>query len=71
LSKLAVLDVSSLPEKIEKVSLDLYVTSDGTPVSATFNAWTDASDGEHLVQIVTTYGFANVGSAGPIVAPTA
>jgi hypothetical protein len=70
-SKLAVLDVSTLPEKIVNVSLDLYVTQDGTPVSATFNAWTDTSSGEHLIQIVTTYSFANVGSAGPIVAPTA
>jgi hypothetical protein len=70
-SKLAILDVSTLPEKIEKVSLDLYVTSDGTPVKATFNAWTDASNGDHLVQIVTTYSFAGVGTSGPIVAPTA
>ena len=69
-SKLAVLDVSTLRQKIEKVSLDLYVTLGGIPVSATFNAWTDTSSGEHLVQVVTTYVFTSVGSAGPIVAPT-
>jgi hypothetical protein len=70
-TKLAVLDVATLPEKIEKLSLDMSVKTDGTPVSATFTAWTDATNGEHLVQIVTTYSFADVGSAGPIVAPTA
>jgi hypothetical protein len=70
-SKIAVLDVATLPKALVNVSLDLYMTSDGTPVSATFNAWTDTSSGEHLIQIVTTYSFANVGSAGPIVAPTA
>ena len=69
-SKLAVLDVVTLPEKIEKYSLDLYVTPDGTPVSATFTAWTDATSGEHLVQIITTYNFSSVGTAGPIIAPT-
>jgi hypothetical protein len=71
MSKLAVLDISSLPEKIEKTSLDLYVNPDGTPVSAEFNAWTDASDGQHLVKVTATYKFSSVGSAGPIVAPTA
>jgi hypothetical protein len=70
-NKLAVLAVSGLPEKIEKVSLDLYVTPDGTPVSATFTAWTDATNGEHLVQVITTYKFLDVGTAGPIVAPSA
>ena len=70
-TKLAVLDVATLPKPLVNVSLDLYVTPDGTPVSATFNAWTDTSSGEHLVQIVTTYSFTMVGSAGPIIAPTA
>lgn len=70
-SKLAVMDVGTLPEKIERVSLDLYVQPDGTPVSATFTAWTDSTNGEHLVQIVTTYNFTSVGTAGPIIAPTA
>jgi hypothetical protein len=41
--------------------LDLWVTPDGTPVSATFSATKSTLDGVQLIDIEVSYTFSDVG----------
>jgi hypothetical protein len=50
--------------------LDLYVTYDGLPVYAEFEAWTAAGDGVRVLDLKTTYTFTDVGTTGPIASPS-
>ncbi len=72
--KLSGVDVSSLGLNAspQHTKLVLWVGSDGSPLYATFRAWTDASDGTgtNLLNISTTYTFTNVGDVLPIPSPT-
>jgi len=64
------LDVATLTLSPQHTLLDLWVASDGTPIYASFRAWTDASDGTNLLDIRTTYTFVNRGWIAPIPSPT-
>jgi hypothetical protein len=68
--KLSGLDVATLAIAPQHTLLTLWVATDGSPVYATFRAWTDASDGTNLLDIETTYTFSNVGMVLPIPSPT-
>ena len=68
--KLSGLDVATLGISPQHTKLMLWVASDGSPVYATFRAWSDASDGTNLLDITTTYTFTNVGAVDPIPSPT-
>ena len=68
--KLSGLDVATLSIAPQHTLLTLWVATDGSPVYATFRAWTDASDGTNLLDIETTYTFSNVGMVLPIPSPT-
>jgi hypothetical protein len=68
--RLSGLDVSTLGISPANTKLQLWVADDGTPVYATFRAWTDATDGTNLLDISTTYTFSNVGYVQPIPSPT-
>ena len=68
-SKLSGLDVAMLAISPQHTKLQLWVDSGGTPVYATFRAWTDASDGTNLLTIATTYTFTNIGTVEPIATP--
>jgi hypothetical protein len=70
--KLSGLDVATLAISPQHTQLMLWVASDGSPIYATFRAWTDASDGTgtNLLNISTTYTFTNVGEVLPIPSPT-
>lgn len=50
--------------------LDLYVTFDGMPVYAEYEAWTAAGDGTRVLDLKTTYTFTEVGTIGPIASPS-
>jgi hypothetical protein len=67
--KLSGLDIGTLGISPAHTKLFLWVDSGGTPVYATFRAWTDASDGTNLLDISTTYTFTNVGTVEAIKAP--
>ncbi len=70
--KLSGLDVATLPINPEHTQLMLWVAADGSPIYATFRAWTDAHDGTgtNLLNISTTYTFSNEGAVLPIPSPT-
>ena len=68
--KLSGLDVATLGISPQHTQLVLWVAGDGSPVYATFRAWTDASDGTNLLNISTTYAFSNEGAVLPIPSPT-
>lgn len=68
--KLSGFDVATLDISPQHTQLVLWVASDGSPVYATFRAWTDASDGTNLLNISTTYTFSNEGVVMPIPTPT-
>jgi hypothetical protein len=67
--KLSGYDVNQLGILPQKVLLTLWVGTDGMPVYAVFHAWTDASDGTHLLDVTTTYTFTNVGIITPVDKP--
>jgi hypothetical protein len=69
-SKVSGLDVAALSISPQHTKLQLWVASDGSPLYATFRAWTDASDSTNLLDITTTYTFTNEGTVGPIASPT-
>ncbi len=69
MSRLAMLDLSFLPYWPDKSVLDLWVTTDGTPVEATFSGWSLASDGTKLVDVEVAYTFSAVGVPQTIEAP--
>jgi hypothetical protein len=60
-NRMSLMDLSSLeiPPAIEV--LDLWVTPDGTPVSASFSGTTTAASGAKIVDIQVSYTFAQVG----------
>jgi hypothetical protein len=60
-AKLTSLDMSTYSVRIQYETLSLFIDNEGTPLYAEFHAWKDASDGTHLVNIVTTYTITNVG----------
>jgi hypothetical protein len=68
--KLSGLDVATLDISPQHTQLVLWVAGDGSPVYATFRAWTDASDGTNLLNISTTYTFSDEGAVTPIPSPT-
>ena len=71
-SKLSGYDVATLGINPLNTKLQLWVTEDGTPVYATFRAWTDTSDGTgtNLLDITTTYQFTNQGQVQQVPTPT-
>jgi len=68
--KVSGLDVTTLSMSPQHTQLFLWVASDGSPVYASFRAWTDATDGTNLLDIETTYTFTNLGEVEPIPSPT-
>jgi hypothetical protein len=72
LSRLAMYDMTFLSAGLapDVMSLDLWTTSEGTPVSATFSAKTMAGQ-VALVDIEVSYAFTNVGQAVAIFQPDA
>ncbi len=68
--KVSGLDIAALNIKPQQRLLTLWVASDGTPVYATFRAWTDAQDGTNLLDISSTYTFTQPGLVSPIPSPT-
>ena len=67
--KMAGMDVTQLGISPAHTKLYLWVDSGGTPLYATFRAWTDATDGTNLLDISTTYTFSQAGIVDDIVAP--
>jgi hypothetical protein len=51
-------------------TLDLYVTTQGAPVSAEYHAWAAASDGSKVLALDTYYTFTNVAMVEPIPTPS-
>lgn len=68
--KLSGLDVASIGISPQKTSLTLWIFDDGAPAYAEFHAWTDASDGTRLLDILTTYEFTSMGGILPAPTPT-
>jgi hypothetical protein len=71
LNKLSLTDADALGIKPDTVSLDLWVTSFGKPVYATFSGTTLAYDGKKLLDIETTFTFSQVGTAVDVINPLA
>jgi hypothetical protein len=69
LNRIAMADLSSLPYWPPRPVLDLWVTTDGTPVSATFSGSSMATNGTKLLDVQVTYTFADVGVAASIDVP--
>ena len=70
IGKLSGLDVASVGISPQTTSLTLWIFGDGAPVFAEFHAWTDASDGTRLLDILTTYEFTSMGGIVPAATPT-
>lgn len=70
IGKLSGLDVATVGISPQKTSLTLWIFDDGAPVYAEFHAWTDASDGTRLLDILTTYEFTSMGGIVPAPTPT-
>jgi hypothetical protein len=68
--KLSGLDVATLAISPQHTKLQLWVAEDGSPVAATFRAWTDASDSTNLLDITVNYTFSKQGAITPIPSPT-
>jgi hypothetical protein len=68
-SKLIGIDVGTLGISPAHTALTLWVDSSGSPVYASFHAWTDDTDGTNLLDIETTYTFTNPGAIEPIETP--
>jgi hypothetical protein len=69
LSRVALMDLSTLRLAPDSNVLDLWATIDGTPVSATFSGTNSASDGTKLLDIEVSYTFTDVGVPVDIVSP--
>jgi len=61
MNRMAIMDVSGAGLAAEDKVLDLWVTMDGTPVSAHYAATTSATSGAKLLDIEVTYTFRDVG----------
>ncbi|HEX7497473.1 MAG TPA: hypothetical protein VF344_03275 [Candidatus Limnocylindrales bacterium] len=60
-SRLALTDLTRLSLAPDVNALDLWATTDGVPVTATFSGTNSASDGTKLVDVEVTYTFDQVG----------
>jgi hypothetical protein len=69
LNRLAMADLSALPYWPARPVLDLWVTTDGTPVSATFSGSSTATNGTKLLDVQVEYTFADVGVGKTIDVP--
>jgi hypothetical protein len=69
LNRLAMADLSSLPYWPPRPVLDMWVTPDGTPVSATFSGSSTATNGTKLLDVEVAYTFEDVGIARSIDVP--
>jgi hypothetical protein len=67
--RIAMIDTSGFAFKPETVVLDLWTSPDGEPVKAVFSATNLAANGTKLLDIETTYTFANVGVPQTIEVP--
>jgi hypothetical protein len=67
--RIAMIDTSGFAFKPETVVLDLWTSPDGEPVRAIFSATNLAANGTKLLDIETTYKFANVGVPQTIEVP--
>jgi hypothetical protein len=71
LNRLVLTDVSVLGIKPDTVSLDLWTTTFGKPVYASFSGTTLAYDGRKLLDLETTYTFTDVGVPVDVINPFA
>ncbi len=69
ISRVSMADLSSLPIKPDVFKLDLWATTAGAPVAATFSGTSSATDGTKLLDIEVTYTFSDVGVPEAIDAP--
>jgi hypothetical protein len=69
ISRLAMEDLTSLPYPAEHATLDLWATSDGAPVEATFSGTNFATDGSKLLDVEVSYSFSQVGVPQTITVP--
>jgi hypothetical protein len=63
--KITGVDMSNYTVKVQYEELNLFIDNEGNPLYAEFHAWKDASDGTHLINIVTSYTFTDLSQVTP------
>jgi len=71
LNKMSMTDANAIGIKPDTVALDLWVSTFGKPVYATFSGTTLAYDGKKLLDIETTFTFSDVGTPVDVINPLA
>jgi hypothetical protein len=71
LNKMAMTDANALGMKPDTVSMDLWTSTFGKPIYASFSGTTLAIDGKRLLDIETTYTFSDFGVPVDVVNPLA